>query len=138
MRSMAEPLQPSMRVVILHGKDGFTILERLKRFQRALTDAHGEVSRFDFDGATARVVDVIDELRTFGLLATHKLIVVDKADQFVAGEEARRAHHSDATASSGGSHFSTVPTFATSLSRLPGRHDSARRTSVASCMGLSA
>jgi len=91
MRSMAEPLQPSMRVVILHGKDGFTILERLKRFQRALTDTHGEVSRFDFDGATARVVDVIDELRTFGLLATHKLIVVDKADQFVAGEEARRA-----------------------------------------------
>lgn len=91
MRLMAEPLQTSMRFVILHGKDAFTISERLKRFQRALTDAHGEVSRFDFDGASARLVDVLDELRTFGLLAAHKLIVVDKADQFVSGDETRRA-----------------------------------------------
>jgi DNA polymerase III delta subunit len=89
--AMAEPLQISMRIVILHGKDAFTISERLKRFQRALADAHGDISRFDFDGASARLVDVLDELRTFGLLATHKLIVVDKADQFVAGEETRRA-----------------------------------------------
>jgi DNA polymerase III delta subunit len=88
---MAEPLQPSMRIVILHGKDAFTIAERLRRFQQSLTDAHGEVSRFDFDGGSARLVDVLDELRTFGLLATHKLIVVDKADQFVSGEETRRA-----------------------------------------------
>ena len=48
---MAEPLQISMRIVILHGKDAFTISERLKRFQRALADAHGDISRFDFDGA---------------------------------------------------------------------------------------
>jgi len=88
---MAEPLQPSMRIVILHGKDAFTMHERVRRFHQALVAAHGEVSRFDFDGATARLVDVLDELRTFGLLATHKLIVVDKADQFVAGEETRRA-----------------------------------------------
>lgn len=88
---MAEPLQPSMRIVILHGKDAFTIGERLKRFQQALVTAHGEVARFDFDGATARVVDVLDELRTFGLMTTHKLVVVDKADQFVSGDDARRA-----------------------------------------------
>ena len=42
---MAEPLQPAMRVVILHGKDAFTMQERLRRFQQALTAAHGEVSR---------------------------------------------------------------------------------------------
>ena len=88
---MADPLQPAMRVVILHGKDAYTMHERLRRFQQALVATHGEVSRFDFDGAGARLVDVLDELRTFGLLATHKLIVVDKADQFVAGEETRRA-----------------------------------------------
>lgn len=80
-----------MRIVILHGKDAFTSHERLRRFHQALVAAHGEVSRFDFDGGTAKLVDVLDELRTFGLLATHKLIVVDKADQFVAGEETRRA-----------------------------------------------
>ena len=88
---MAEPLQPSMRFVILHGKDGFVLVERLKRFQKALGEQFGDVSRFDFDGASAPLVEVLDELRTFGLLATHKLIVVDKADQFVANEEKRRA-----------------------------------------------
>jgi len=88
---MAEPLQASMRFVILHGKDSFLIVERLRRFEAALGAKFGEVSRFDFDGASAPAVDVIDELRTFGLLATHKFVVVDKADQFLAQEERRRA-----------------------------------------------
>ncbi|MEY5033592.1 MAG: putative polymerase delta subunit [Planctomycetota bacterium] len=88
---MAEPLNPSMRFVILHGKDSYLIVERLRRFQAALGAQFGEVSRFDFDGASARVVDVLDELRTFGLLATHKFVVIDKADQFVGNEDARRA-----------------------------------------------
>ncbi len=88
---MAEPTNSSMRFVILHGKDSFQIVERLQRFQKLLGEQFGEVSRFDFDGGSVQMVDVFDELRTFGLLATHKLIVVDKADQFVASEERRRA-----------------------------------------------
>ena len=88
---MAEPLNPSMRFVILHGKDSFLIVERLRRFQAAVSEKFGDVSRFDFDGGSARVVDVLDELRTFGLLATHKFVVIDKADQFVGNEDARRA-----------------------------------------------
>lgn len=89
--SMAEPLQPSMRFVILHGKDSFLIVERMRRFEAALRGQFGEVSRFDLDGSSTRLVDVLDELRTFGLLAGHKLVVVDKADQFVGNEETRRA-----------------------------------------------
>ena len=88
---MAEPLDASMRFVILHGKDSFLIVERLKRFRAALDAKFGEVSRFEFDGAGARCVDVLDELRTFGLMSAHKLIVVDKADQFLSNEETRRA-----------------------------------------------
>jgi len=88
---MAEPLNASMRFVILHGKDSFLIVERLRRFEAALRGQFGDVSRFDLDGATARIVDVLDELRTFGLLAGHKLVIVDKADQFVGNEETRRA-----------------------------------------------
>jgi DNA polymerase-3 subunit delta len=80
-----------MRFVILHGRDGFTIGERLRRFEAELKAAHGDLSRFDFDGTNARLVDVLDELRTFGLLATHKLVVVDKAEQFVSGEGVRAA-----------------------------------------------
>ncbi len=66
-------------------------MERLHRFEKALKERFGDVNRFDFDGSTAQLVDVLDELRTFGLLATHKLVVVDKADQFIGHEERRRA-----------------------------------------------
>lgn len=88
---MAEPTDPAMRFLILHGKDSFQIVERLHRFEKALKERFGDVNRFDFDGSTAQLVDVLDELRTFGLLATHKLVVVDKADQFIGQEERRRA-----------------------------------------------
>ncbi len=88
----AADLNHTMRVIVLHGKDNFQLVERLKRLQIAL-DAHAgaPVARFDFDGASASLADVLDELRTFGLLASHKLIVVDRADQFLGAEERRRA-----------------------------------------------
>jgi DNA polymerase-3 subunit delta len=41
-----------------------------------------------FDGATTPAADVLDECRSFGLLAQHKLVIVDQADQFV--KEANR------------------------------------------------
>lgn len=88
---MAEQTSADMRFVILHGKDSYLIVERLHALARQLEERFGKPSRFDFDGATAQTIDVFDELRTFGLLATHKLVVVDKADQFVASEERRRA-----------------------------------------------
>ncbi len=88
---MAEPTNASMRFVILHGKDSFLILERLRRFHEALTKEFGEVGRFDFDGSSVAICDLFDELRTFGLLAAHKLVVVDKADHLVGVEERRRA-----------------------------------------------
>ena len=88
----AADLNHTMRVIVLHGKDSFQVVERLKRLQLAL-DAHAgaAVARFDFDGGNASLAEVLDELRTFGLLASHKLIVVDRAEQFLGVEERRRA-----------------------------------------------
>lgn len=91
MCAMAASLTSSMRFVILHGKDSFGIVAHVKQLENALKTEFGDVTRFDFDGSSARLVDVLDELRTYGLLATHKLVVLDKAEQFVAGEETRRA-----------------------------------------------
>ncbi|MEY3021691.1 MAG: hypothetical protein RIS86_889 [Planctomycetota bacterium] len=88
---MSDPVHAGMRFVILHGKDSFQVVARLKALEEALRKEHGEISRFDFDGASAGLVEVLDELRTFGLLATHKLVVVDKADQFIGVEDRRRA-----------------------------------------------
>lgn len=91
MAATREPVDAAMRFVILHGKDSFRIVENLRALERSLKERFGDVTRFEFDGSSAQLVEVLDELRTFGLLATHKLVVVDKAEQFVASEERRRA-----------------------------------------------
>ena len=53
-------LDPSMRIVILHGKEPFLIAERSRRYADVLREAHGDVARFDFDGETAEIADVLD------------------------------------------------------------------------------
>lgn len=49
------------------------------------------MDEFSFDGAIATLATVLDELRSYGLMASHKLVVVDNADAFFASEERRRA-----------------------------------------------
>ena len=51
-----------------------------------LVEKLGEIETVAFDGATAKVADVLDECRSFGLMQTHKLVVVDNAEQLVKGE----------------------------------------------------
>jgi DNA polymerase-3 subunit delta len=91
MAAARAPVDASMRFVILHGKDSFGVVGAIRALEKDLASRFGDVTRFEFDGASAQLVEVLDELRTFGLLATHKLVVVDKAEQFVASEERRRA-----------------------------------------------
>jgi DNA polymerase III delta subunit len=74
----------SMRVVALIGDDAFLSPYYTRQLIEALEQAHGEIDRFDFDGDSATPADVLDELRTFGLLQQHKIVVVDKADKFLA------------------------------------------------------
>jgi len=77
------PLSASTRIAVLHGPEVFLRTLRTDQLREALTAAHGEIQTFYFDGATARPADVLDECRSFGLMATHKLVIVDNADQFV-------------------------------------------------------
>jgi len=55
-------------------------------------------SRFSVDGESCSLADVLDELRSVGLMATHKFVVLDKADTFLTrtfpsgkGEEKMRS-----------------------------------------------
>jgi len=82
-----DALDASMRFVILHGPEAFLQTEATSRLQAALEAEHGAggVQRFGFDGETADLADVFDELRTFGLFREHKLVIVDKADRFLQG-----------------------------------------------------
>ena len=87
------PSSPSadMRVVVLHGKDAFLRLERGRQLEAALQERFGGVDRMDLDGTNAALSDVLDNLRTPGLFAGHKLVVLENAEAFMGAEDRRRA-----------------------------------------------
>ena len=87
------PSSPSadMRVVVLHGKDAFLRLERGRQLEAALQERFGGVDRMDLDGTSAALADVLDNLRTPGLFAGHKLVVLENAEAFMGAEDRRRA-----------------------------------------------
>lgn len=58
---------------------------------RALSEAFDDYEQFSFEGSTASLADVLDELRSYGLMQRHKLVVVDEADKFLAREGIRKA-----------------------------------------------
>ena len=89
--SNTNQVNADMRVVVLTGKDSLLRLERSHALEADLKKQFGSVDRFDFDGATTSLATVLDELRMFGLLATHKLVIVDNAEAFMGSEDRRRS-----------------------------------------------
>lgn len=87
--SSAGPLSAATRIAVLHGPEVFLRQLHTQKLREALVAAHGEIQTFLFDGQSAAAADVLDECRSFGLMASHKLVIVDNADQFV--KEANRA-----------------------------------------------
>lgn len=81
----------SMRIVVLTGKDSFLRVERSRQLQDALEAQFGSVDRFELDGASCPLSAVLDELRSYGLLSQHKLVVLDNAEAFLGAEDRRRA-----------------------------------------------
>lgn len=54
--------------------------------KQTLEEEHGEIDCVIFDGETATLASVLDEVRTFDLLSRHKLVIVDSADVFLAAK----------------------------------------------------
>jgi hypothetical protein len=77
------PLSAKCRMVMLIGKDLYVRSESTRVLREALIKEHGEVDTVVFDGATATAAEILDESRSFGLIATHKLILVDDAERVV-------------------------------------------------------
>ncbi|MFN7314143.1 MAG: DNA polymerase III subunit delta [Phycisphaerae bacterium] len=73
----------SPRVAIITGPESFMRTQETQRLRDHLIKQHGEVETFVFDGATAQAAEVLDECRSFGLMATHKLVIVDNAADLV-------------------------------------------------------
>ncbi|MCL4211595.1 MAG: DNA polymerase III subunit delta [Phycisphaeraceae bacterium] len=76
-------LTGDMRLVVLSGKEHFLLTERTRQLTAALEEKHGDVGVFRFDGAAATLADVLDELRSYGLMQGYKLVIVDDADEFM-------------------------------------------------------
>ncbi|MCH2134274.1 MAG: hypothetical protein MK116_11035 [Phycisphaerales bacterium] len=74
----------SSRIVVLVCRDTFLRSHYTAEMATTLESIHGEIDRITFDGEEASIGDVLEELQAVGLLHTHKLIIVDKADRFLA------------------------------------------------------
>ncbi len=79
--------KPSMRTAIIHGKESFLMSRYTNDFEEILAKEHGDVDRIVFDGATANLATILDEIRTFDLMMQHKLVIVDNADVFLAAKD---------------------------------------------------
>lgn len=71
------------RFVVLAGKELFLRTQYTAMLREALTQVHGEIETFKFEGDTVEIAAVLDECRSFGLMSSHKLVIVDDADKFV-------------------------------------------------------
>ena len=68
-------------VIALVGDDAFLQLEAIRRIAAALGK---DAQRVDFDGETATVADVLDEVRSFSMFAGSKMVVVRTAEEFIS------------------------------------------------------
>ncbi|MBX3382092.1 MAG: DNA polymerase III subunit delta [Phycisphaeraceae bacterium] len=100
--SARSPLSADWRIVLLIGDDIFLQQDATRRLREALAARHGDVDVFSFDGAAAQPAPVLDECRSFGLLAGHKLVIVNDAEQLVK-EDARPLFERYAAAPADGS-----------------------------------
>lgn len=73
-------------VVLLRGPDAFLREEHARQIKERLEKEHGGLDVLRFDGASCQIGEVLDECRTPGLMTPHKLVIVDNADKFVAGD----------------------------------------------------
>ena len=85
-RKSASPITPpdaSMRIVVLHGTELFLRAEFSRLLAESLRAAHGEIEQFEFDGAQVPLATILDELRSWGLMQGHKLVILDNASDFM-------------------------------------------------------
>jgi DNA polymerase III subunit delta len=94
---------PAMRIVVLHGKERFLIEEHTRRFAGMLDEHFGGVEQFTFDGQAVSPAAVLDELRSYGLMQKHKLVILDNAEDFLAGGGKNAAANEDDDDEGGGS-----------------------------------
>lgn len=82
-KNPADQLSADTHILVLSGPEAMLKRQHLDTLKAALTEAHGELETFSFDGKSATLSDVFDELRSYSLMQTYKLVLVDDAEEFV-------------------------------------------------------
>ncbi|HWB21047.1 MAG TPA: DNA polymerase III subunit delta [Phycisphaerales bacterium] len=76
-------IDATMRIVALVGEDAYLLGYHSRKLAELLRAKYGEIQEFHFDGTSASLAEVLDELRSLSLMQTHKLVTVDSADVFL-------------------------------------------------------
>ncbi len=97
-RSTDNPTSPAdvtdqVRLCVIFGSEEMLKYEHLETLRKVMRQTHGDFDTVYFDGESASLADVLDEVRTFSLLQSFKFVVVDEADKFVKREGHREALH---------------------------------------------
>ena len=71
------------RICVIYGAEAMIKRQQLDQLRDALRIEHGQIETIVFDGVSAELADVLDELRSYGLMQQYKVVIVDDADQFV-------------------------------------------------------
>lgn len=75
-------------ILVVYGPEDALRREAMGQLQNAAKEAHGAVDIIRFEGATCGLAEILDELRSFGLMQQFKIVVVDDADRFVTAHRA--------------------------------------------------
>lgn len=73
----------SAHMFIIAGEEAFLRSAATSDLRKRLEKLHGEVDVVNFEGSTASAAEVLDECRSFGLIARHKLVIVDESESLV-------------------------------------------------------
>lgn len=71
------------RILVLYGPEDVLKQDRTADLKAALTDQGDEPAVLTFDGKTAPLADVLDEVRSYSLMGGRKIVIVEDADVFV-------------------------------------------------------
>ena len=82
-KSLSQSPDANTRICVLYGAEAMLKRQHLDRLRDALQAEHGQIETIIFDGVTVELADVLDELRSYGLMQQYKVVIVDDADQFV-------------------------------------------------------
>jgi DNA polymerase III subunit delta len=71
-------------VYVIAGQDAFLRVQAMLRLRDQLLGKDQGLGEVRFEGKSADLISILDELRTVPFLSSHRVVVVDEADKFVS------------------------------------------------------